>query len=157
MNTWPDQDAALFHRYVRWLRMRNRKAQWSYLSVLRRFQHFVTMHAPDEPLSPTTVQKWVCEVTAASSVHMAVHRAHTVNGFLNWLVTRRYLSANPFAELRHRYGGTTAEIVRGLASPNPEEALAALRPSPHFSSHLGSVLQDHIHRMRTLGLRYRHD
>jgi hypothetical protein len=88
---------------------------------------------------------------------MAVHRAHTVNGFLNWLVTRKYLDANPFAELRHRYGGSTADIVRGLASPNPEEALAALRPSPPFSSHLGCVMRDHISRMRTLGMRYGHD
>lgn len=157
MNTWPDKDAALFHHYVRWLQMRNRNAQLSYLSVLRRFQQFITMHAPDGPLSPATVQKWVCEVTAASSVRMAVHRAHTVNGFLNWLVTRRYLSANPFAELRHSYGGSTAEIVRGLANPNSEEALAALRPSPRFSSHLGSVMQEHINRMQTLGMRYRHE
>ena len=157
MNTWPDKEGALFHRYVRWLSMRNRKAQLSYLSVLRRFQGFVTMHTPDGPLSRQTVQQWICEVTTASSVRMAVHRAHTVNGFLNWLVARKYLDANPFAELRHSYGGSTAEIVRGLASPDSEEALAALRPSPRFSSHLGPVMQDHINRMRTLGMRYRHE
>jgi integrase len=88
---------------------------------------------------------------------MAVHRAHTVNGFLNWLVARKYLDANPFAELRQCYGGSTADIVRGLASPNPEEALAGLRPPPDFASHLASVMRDHINRMRTLGMRYRHD
>jgi len=129
----------------------------AYLSVLRRFQRFLTMHAPDGSLSRQTIQNWVCEVASTSSVRMAVHRAHTVNGFLNWLVTRKYLDANPFAELRHRYGGSTADIVRGLASPNPEEALAALRPSPPFSSHLGCVMRDHISRMRTLGMRYGHD
>ena len=157
MSTWPDKEGTLYQRYVCWLSLRNRKAQLSYLSVLRRFQRFVTMRAPDGSLSRQTVQNWVCEVTATSSVRMAVHRAHTVNGFLNWLVTRKYLDTNPFAELRHRYGGSTADIVRGLASTNPEEALVALRSSPLFSSHLGNVMRDHISRMRTLGMRYLHD
>ena len=44
--------------------------------------------------------------------------------------------------------------MRALISPHPNKALEALRPLPSYASHLGSIIRGHVHRMRSLGLRY---
>ncbi|MEO8036103.1 MAG: tyrosine-type recombinase/integrase [Acidobacteriota bacterium] len=43
--------------------------------------------------------------------------------------------------------------MSALLSDNPEAALASLRPPPHYGSHVGPALRDHVERMRTLGYR----
>jgi integrase len=86
---------------------------------------------------------------------MAVRRAQVVSGFLDWLVRSGYLAANPFAEIRCTcQRQSTAAIVRALLSPDPDSALKGLRGLPRFGSHLGPIIQAHVKRMKTLGLRY---
>ena len=86
---------------------------------------------------------------------MAIRRTQLVTGFLDWLVTRGHLSANPIAEVRNKCRRqSTAAIVRALLDPDPSEALKKLRGLPRFGSHLGSAICDHVKRMRSLGFRY---
>ena len=86
---------------------------------------------------------------------MAVRRAQTVSGFLDWLATSGYLPVNPFADVRRSCRRQSiAAVVRALVSPDPDSALESLRGLPRFGSHLGSVIQAHVERMKSLGLRY---
>ena len=100
---------------------------------------------------------------AASSVDrysrsLVVHRAQLVTRFLDWLAEQKVIPVNPFAELRKRYEcRSTAGIARALVSADPSKALEALRPPPRYGSHLGSVMRDHIQRMRSLGYHYGHE
>jgi integrase len=86
---------------------------------------------------------------------MAIRRAQMIIGFLDWLVSRGCLPANPIAELRGQCRRqSTAAIVRALVSDDPPEALKMLRGLPAFGSHLGSAIREHVERMRNLGFRY---
>ncbi len=152
---WPDRERALLRRYVADLDLRGACAGKPYESVLRRFQTFVTDHAPEGALDSTTLQAWLRECVKQSPLGMAVRRAQTVSCFLDWLVASGYLAVNPFADLRRGCRRqSTAAVVRALVSPDPDSALESLRGLPRFGSHLGPVIQAHVERMKTLGLRY---
>jgi integrase len=78
--------------------------------------------------------------------------------FLDWLVTHEAIAANPFVDLQRNYEcRQVAPIIRALLGPKPTEALEALRPLPHYGSHLGPLMREHVDRMRTLGFRYTHE
>ena len=51
MRTWPDRDETLIRQYVQTLPLRSPSSQAAARSRLRRFQQFVTTHAPHAPLS----------------------------------------------------------------------------------------------------------
>ena len=44
--------------------------------------------------------------------------------------------------------------MRALLNPNPEAALAALRPLPRFGSFLGPAMSEHVVLMQAMGYRY---
>ena len=77
-----------------------------------------------------------------------------IDGFLDWLVDRGELHCNPCAELRDRYGGRLAPIVRALLMSKPAEALNALQPLPDFGSHLGPAISQYLTYKQALGFRY---
>ena len=56
-----------------------------------------------------------------------------------------------------RIGGPKGAEPGALISLDPDQALQALRPMPRYGSHLGSIMHEHIQRMRTLGCRYGHE
>ena len=155
--SWPDREQALLRRYVAELDL-DREGPHSgkpYESVLRRFQRFVMERSAQGSLSRKLVEAWLRECVNRSTLDMAVRRAQIVSGFLDWLVRGGYLPANPFAEIQclcRRQ--STAAIVRALVSPDPDSALECLRGLPRFGSHLGPIIQAHVRRMKTLGLRY---
>lgn len=155
MNTWPDSDGAALRRYVRQLPLRSRSSAHTYRSFLAEFQRFVVQHSPNQPLSRQMVQLWLRARVSVRSLHMVIRRACLVNRFLDWLVIDKSLPSNPFAELRRYYAQrTTTPIVRALLEADPEAALEALRPLPHFASFLGPQMHDCIALMQTMGYRY---
>jgi integrase len=47
--------------------------------------------------------------------------------------------------------------LRALVNPQTKQVLESLRPLPRYGSHMGSIIRDHVNRMRMRGLRYRHE
>src|SRR5262249_44414804 len=76
----------------------------------------------------------------------------------DWLVQRNVLRSHPLQDLQRRYQCRSIRAITGaLMSSNPDHALEALRPLPRYGSHLGSIMREHIQRMRNLGCRYGHE
>ena len=153
--TWPDRELALLRRYVADLDLTGARAGKPYESVLRRFQTFLMYRGPKCPLDKGTLQAWLRQCVAESTLAMAVRRAQIVTRFLDWLVSNGHLSVNPFRDLRRTCRRqSTAALVRALVNPDPDSVLESLRGLPRFGSHLGPVVREHVERMRTLGFRY---
>jgi integrase/recombinase XerD len=141
--------------YVRGLRLRSPVSSQVYLSILNGFQRFVAELAEDKSISQSTIRQWLKDRTLAWPFHIVTDRARLVDRFLDWRVNNRALAKNPFAELRTEYGQrTTTPVVRALLNPNPEAALAALRPLPRFGSFLGPTMSEHVVLMQAMGYRY---
>lgn len=153
MPIWPDKEEALLRQFVDDLNLRTSRAP--YRSVLRGFQCFVCRRTPRSRLSDETILAWLRKRSQESPIHMVLKYGHLVNSFLDWLVERRALVCNPIAELRRKYSArSTTAVLRAMTAPRPEEALMILPPLPPYGSHLGTVMREHVARMRTLGFRY---
>jgi hypothetical protein len=153
MRAWPDKDEALLNEYIRQLPPSTK--QQAYRRVIRWFQIFVNHNST---FDQEAVQAWIRARSAQTCVQTALVNAQWIDRFLDWLVTRKAVAVNPFAELRRRFGcRLTAPIARALLSSSPTETLEALRPLPRYGSHLGAAMRDHVARMRTLGFRYSHE
>jgi hypothetical protein len=97
---------------------------------------------------------WLKEELKTLPLALAVHYGRVVSRFLDWLVEQRAIAVNPITELRRRYEcRSTAAILRALANARPKQLLESLRPLPRYGSHMGSILREHVSRMRTRGLR----
>lgn len=156
MKTWPDAKEKLLRSYVAQLDLADTVfSRRPYESVLRRFQRYIVKHAQGKAVSLETITAWPREELRKSTLRMAIRRTQLVTGFLDWLVTRGNLPANPIAEVRNACRRqSTAAIVRALLDPDPSEALKQLRGLPRFGSHLGPAIRNHVERMRNLGFRY---
>jgi len=154
MMAWPTDNDMLIRHYVRTCPIRTRSTQVVARATLWRFQQFVRTSRPNAPLSQATLTAWLHHVTTQVSHRSVIDQARRVDGFLDWLVAQALLATNPWAELRHQYGHQMAPIVRALLTPNPTEALDALRPLPRFGSHLGPAMRQHLTHRRSLGFRY---
>ena len=154
MRTWPDRDETLIRQYVQTLPLRSPSSQAAARSRLRRFQQFVSTHAPYDPLSHATLQAWLRDLWTRVSPRSVIESARRVDGFLDWLVRDGLLPETPWTSLRTTYGQRIAPIVRALLEPNPREALDTLRPLPRFGSHLGPAMRQHLAHRRSLGFRY---
>jgi hypothetical protein len=82
-----------------------------------------------------------------------IHRARLVDRYLDWAKAHDVVSRNPLAELREKYGGLTAPIVRALLSDDPGYELERLRPLPEFGSTLGPEMRQHVQLLQSLGYR----
>jgi len=141
--------------YVRELLLRAPKAPKGYLGILQGFQRFVAEQAEDKSVSPKTVRHRLNDRIRVWPFHRLAERARVVDRILNWMVSRRALPNNPFADLRTEYGQrATAPVVRALLNPNFEAALEALRPALRFGSFLGPVMRDDVALMQAMGYRY---
>lgn len=153
MPTWPDKEEVFLMQFVEDLKLRTSGAPCR--SVLRGFQRFVCRRSPKPRLSEATIAAWLRQRSKKSPIRVVLKYGHLVNSFLDWLVERRALVGNPIAEVRRKYSArSTTAILRAMASPRPKEALEALQPLPRYGSHLGTVMREHVERMRTLGFRY---
>jgi integrase/recombinase XerD len=151
MKDWPDSAGTLVRRYLRTLGLRSSGSQ---RCVLNNFQRFVAGRAGDEPFALSTVESWLQERARDWSLRTLAAGAQSVDRFLDWLVANNLLAANQWSDLCRQYGQRTAPIVRAILSPDPAQALGALRPLPRFGSYLGEAMLKHIQRMRSLGFRY---
>jgi len=155
VTNWPDKNEALLDAFLREHGYASHSV-WGYRSMLRHFQRFVS--ARKQQLSQGMLRAWLKAGAAQTSLPYVIDRAVFVKRFLDWLVQRGAVVANPFTHLRDRYDcRSTAAIARALLDPHPAEALEALRPEPRYGSHLGSLIREHVERMRTLGFRYRNE
>jgi integrase/recombinase XerD len=154
MTTWPTDDDLLIRRYVQTLPIWNQTTPAVARSILRRFQQFVQTHRPHAPLAQATMEAWVRELAGRVSRRSVIDHVRRVDGFLDWLVVQGTLTSNPWATLRHAYGGRMAPIVRALLAPNPPAALNALCPLARFGSHLGPAMRQHLAHRQSLGFRY---
>ena len=155
MRHWPDKEEALLNEFLDQLGY-SPENLWAYRSMPRHFQRFASKRK--QPLAEQTLQSWLKTCAPESKLDYVINRATFVKRFLDWLVERQIVVRNPFTELRERYEcRSTAAIVRALLDPQPENALEALRPPPRYASHLGSIIGEHVQRMRTLGYRYPHE
>jgi integrase/recombinase XerD len=154
MIAWETMDDTLIHRYVQTLPSRSRNTHAARRSMLRQFQQFVQAQTLPAPLSQATVEGWLRHRAAQMSRRSVIASARRVDGFLDWLVAQGLLPTNPWAALRHTYGGRLAPIVRALLAPNTTAVLNALRPLPPFGSHLGPAMRQHLAHRQSLGFRY---
>ncbi len=159
MTDWPDQDGALAVEFVNQLKLfRLAGSHRAYRSLLQRFQSFVTRRAPKRRCTEAVFRAWLKEELKTLPLALAVHYGRVVSRFLDWLVEQGAIAVNPIAELRRRYEcRSTAAILRALSNARPKQLLESLRPLPPYGSHMGSILREHVSRMRTRGLRYRHE
>jgi integrase/recombinase XerD len=155
MSDWPDKDEALINQFVKQLKVSYGAV---YRSPLRQFQNFAARRSPKRRFSESVFRAWLKEEIKTSPLPLVVHYGQLANRFLDWLVARGAIAINPVAELRRKYEcRSSAAVLRALANAHPTKALEALRPLPRYCSHLGPTMREHVNRMRTLGLRYRHE
>jgi len=153
---WPIQDETLIKQFVDQLNLACYSAP--YRSLLRQFQRFVVQRFPKRTLSEAVLRAWLRDQLKTAPLPLAVHRGQLVNRFLDWLAARESIAANPIAELRRKYEcRSSAAVLRALASDQSIKTLESLRPPPRYGSHLGPIMREHVNRMRTRGLRYRHE
>lgn len=156
MPDWPTQDEALIKQFVDQLNLTCYGPP--YRSLLRQFQRFVVQRSPKPTFSEAVLRAWLSDQLKTAPLALAVHRGQLVNRFLDWLAARESIAANPIAELRRKYDcRSSAAVLRALAGAQPHRALESLRPLPRYGSHLGPIMREHVDRMRTRGLRYRHE
>jgi site-specific recombinase XerD len=156
MPTWPDKDEALISQFVKQLNLACYSAP--YRSRLRHFQRFMTKRSARPTFSEAVLRAWLEDELKTSPLPLVVHHGQLVNRFLDWLAARGAIVANPIADLRRKYEcRSSAAVLRALAGGQPTKALESLRPPPRYGSHLGPIMREHVNRMRTRGLRYRHE
>jgi integrase/recombinase XerD len=153
MPVWANKDKALLAEFIQHVPPRKRRR---YRQAVRHFQRFVGIRK--RSLKLRTLRSWLHACQKQWVLPSVIQHVQRVDRFADWLVAHKSVKINPLAEFRARYEvPSTAEMVRALLSPKPQAALEALRPLPSYGSHLGSVMRDHVNRMRALGFRYRHE
>lgn len=155
MRTWPDDNGDAINRHVQQLRPRSRDTAKVYRCILLGFQRFVQQRRLDTPSCQSVIEAWLRDRAMRWPMHFVLHRARVVDRFLDFLASEGSIPSNPLAQLRHSYGQRAGTpIVRALLSPDPAQALEALRPPPRFASFLGGFMCAHIELMRAIGYRY---
>jgi hypothetical protein len=113
MRTWPDRDETLIRQYVQTLPLRSPSSQAAAHSHLRRFQQFVTTHAPHAPLSHATLHVWLHDLRTRVSLRSVIVSARRVEGFLEWLVGEGILTETPMAvSARHLWAPDRPDCAR---------------------------------------------
>jgi integrase len=154
MVRWPD-DESLLKEYVDEL---GYSEAAPYCGWLRQFQRFVSLHSPHCGLTERVFRTWIRKKAEHSPRSFVIRQTQFIKGFLDWLVQQSVVPSHPLDDLQRKYQCRSIRaIALALISSNPDQALQALRPLPRYGSHLGSIMREHIHRMRTLGCRYAHE
>jgi site-specific recombinase XerD len=147
-------DAKLVEVFVKEQRFRHAETPKLYSGILRGFQRFVSTHSTEGSVTVAIVQQWLKERSLKWPAHILYHRALRVERFLKWLQDQGVIPESPFMQLHAKYGPRTTPIVRSLVSEDVETALEQLRRLPRFGSFLGSMMEEHVAHMRSLGYRY---
>lgn len=98
---------------------------------------------------------WLKEMEKRWRMPTLLNQVCIVDRFLEHLVEIGLIAENPVAVLRRQYNAKQNKpIWRALASPNPDEALAALRRPAPYGSVLGDFMREHVALMRSRGYQY---
>lgn len=152
MNAWHDPDRTVIPRYLGELRLRSANSRIYYRQVLHGF-HDVAERYPE--MGRQAIEAWLREWGTRWHPSTLLHRARIVDRLLDHLVEMEVIASNPIAVLRSEYNVKQSNpIWQALASPTPDQALAALRRPKPFGSVLGELMHNHIALMRGRGYRY---
>ncbi len=155
MDRWPDSDGAAIDRYLATQHWRHPSTRRVYGLALRAFQRFSDARQTRAGVAEGTLVEWVERQAQVLSTVVLCNRMTQLNRFLDDLVQRGSLAANPFAALQSRHSiPHIGPLVRALAAPDRARALAAARVPVHWGSPLGPMLREHVETMQTLGYRY---
>jgi integrase/recombinase XerD len=152
MTAWTEPDRTIVSRYLGQLRLRSANSRTYYRQVLHGFQDVAERR---QTIDRQALEEWLRESGAHWHPSTLLHRTRIVDRFLDHLVGLGLITSNPIAVLRSEYSVKQSRpIWKALASPMPNQALAALRRPKPFGSVLGEVMREHIERMRNRGYRY---
>lgn len=155
MNSWPEDCGNAIDRFLLRVRPRSRGTVSVYRCILAEFQRFVQLCASDTAISQSAIEEWLHRCALRWPEHYVLHRARVVDRFLDFLASEGFISSNPLAQLRLSFGQRVGTpIVRALLSPDPVQALEALKPLPRFASVHGAFMSSHIELKRASGYRY---
>lgn len=130
----------------------------SYRVELADFSAFVSAHGGIGALDRKHLRLWLRTRQAKICASRVILGARIVRRFLDWLIAKGVVAANPLAALSEQYDcRSIAAIVRAMLGTSPAKTLESLRPLPRYGSHLGSTMHAHVERMRSLGYRYQHE
>jgi integrase/recombinase XerD len=138
-------------QFLKTIRPRCRDTYKVYTCILRGFHRHLAEQ--DAQVSADTIRNWLKQCILEWPLPLVIHRARLVDRYLDWAKAHDVVARNPLAELRERYGGLTAPIVRAMLSDNLEHELERLRPLPEFGSALGPEMRQHVQLLRSLGYR----
>jgi integrase/recombinase XerD len=151
MSAWHDPDCTVVDAFLEKSQFRP-GSRPTYRWFLRSFENVARRHpAVDRPM----LDVWLKEMEKRWRMPTLLNQVCIVDRFLDHLVEIGLIADNPVAVLRHRYNVKQSKpIWRALASPNPDEALAALRRPAPFGSALGDFMREHVALMRSRGYQY---
>ena len=152
MTAWTDPDRTIVSRYLGKLRLPSAHSRTHYAQVLH---GFLDVAERQRTIERRTLQDWLQESVAHWNPSTRLDRARIVDRFLDHLAALELIASNPIAELRSQFCVKQSRpIWQALASPMPDQALAALRRPKPFGSVLGEIMCEHVERMRCRGYRY---
>ena len=149
MNSHSSPDPVV--RFLKTIRPRRRDTYRVYACILRDFHRHLAEQ--DAQVCFDTIRTWLRQRILEWPLHLVIHRARLVDRYLDWAEAHDVIARNPLAELREKYGGLTAPIVRALLSDDPGHELERLRPLPEFGSALGPEMRQLVQLLRFLGYR----
>lgn len=151
MSAWHDPDRTVIEAFLGKPQFRP-GGRPTYRWFLRSFETVARRH-PAVDLQMLDV--WLKEMEKRWRMPTLLNQVCIVDRFLDHLVEMGLIAENPVAVLRRQYNVKQSKpIWRALASPDPDEALAALRRPAPFGSVLGVFMQEHVALMRSRGYQY---
>lgn len=155
MSTQLADNGAAISRFLLHVHPRSRDTKNVYRCILVEFQCFVQLCPRDNAVCQSAIEAWLRRCALRWPEHYVLHRARVVDRFLDFLKFEGAIPNNPFAQLRLQFGQRVGTpIVRALLSPEPAQALEALKPLPRFASVHGAFMRSHIQLMQASGYRY---
>ena len=155
MNAQLADGGAAIDRFLLHVHPRSRDTVNGYRCILVEFQRHVQLCPRDIAICQSTIESWLHGCASRWPEHYVLHRARVVDRFLDFLAAEESIPSNPLAQLRLNFGQRVGTpVVRALLSPDPAQALEALKPLPQFASVHGAFMRSHIELMRASGYRY---
>lgn len=152
MTMWPDPDRQLIVRYLAGLDLHTTKSRTYYKQALNSFQNVAERHAE---LGQDVLVAWLQASSTLWAATTRLHRTRIIDRFLDHLLEIGAIECNPVVVLRDACNiKQCMPVWRALASPDPNQALAALSLPKPFGSVLGEMMAEHVALMRNRGYKY---
>ena len=151
MSAWHDPERAVIADFLQASQFGQSSCR-TYRCILRSFEDVARRHPA---LDRQMLEAWLKEMVTRWRLPVLLNQVCIVDRFLDYLADTGVIADNPVAELRRQHNvKQNKPIWRALASPYPDDALAALRQPAPFGSALGDSMRDHVALMRRRGYQY---